>query len=82
MIVAGQMTVFTHVYGSDLGPESGDRTNSLSQLGDRSGHVAQVVRPLADSECDPECQPMWRLRFSDGWECDAFEDELSETVGI
>lgn len=38
-------------------------------------YVATVLRPLSDEECDPECQPMWRLALVDR-EVDAFEDEI------
>lgn len=43
-----------------------------------SGQDVVVVRQLTDEECDPACQPMFRIRASDGWEGSACEDELSE----
>ena len=50
-----------------------------SQLNFRSGQVVEVLRPLTEKEADlPDVGPMFRVRFQDGFECDAFEDELED----
>ena len=37
----------------------------------------EVIRELTDDECDKaEVGKMFRIRFDDGYETDAFEDEL------
>lgn len=41
-----------------------------------SGQTVYVVRKLTNKECDPECQPMYVIRASDGWEGHARLDEL------
>jgi len=44
----------------------------------RDGECCVVVRPLTKDEADLfDVGPMYRIRFSDGVETDAFEDELS-----
>ena len=50
---------------------------SDSELNDRSGEVVVVVGKLHPSEYD-ECEvgPMYRIRFDDGFETDAFVDEI------
>jgi hypothetical protein len=42
----------------------------------RTGQTVVIVRPLTEAEADPEVGPMFRVRFPDGFEGDAFEDEL------
>lgn len=43
----------------------------------KSGDVATIVRPIGDPDVDvSEVGPMWRIRFEDGVELDAFESEL------
>ena len=32
-----------------------------------SGQKVRVLRQLTNKECDPECQPMWRIVAADGW---------------
>lgn len=45
----------------------------------RSGETAVILYPLSEKECDIEdVGPMYRIRFSDGTETDAFEDELTK----
>lgn len=39
-------------------------------------HTAEVVRPLGSDEADEEVGPMFLVRFDDGHEAEAFEDEL------
>ena len=40
------------------------------------GQRCQVIRELGDSERDPEIGRMWHIQFEDGFETDAFEEEL------
>lgn len=45
----------------------------------RSGEVVEILRELTEAEADIEdVGMMYHIRFSDGTETDAFEDELSE----
>lgn len=56
-----------------------DTHGSDSELNVRSGQTVEVLRPLTDKEADLlETGPMYRVRFPDGYERDAFEDELLE----
>lgn len=44
---------------------------------ERDGEVCEVLRPLTNDEADLfDVGMMYRVRFSDGVETDAFEDEL------
>lgn len=44
----------------------------------RDGEKCVVIRPLTEDEADIfDVGSMYRIRFSDGIETDAFEDELS-----
>ena len=44
-----------------------------------NGTDVEVIRPLTETECDIEdVGNMYKVRFSDGYEKDAFEDELEE----
>lgn len=61
------MPVFEHVFGTD---------QQGGQMISHSGQQCEIVRQLSDAECDPECQPMYRIRFSDGFETDAFAEEI------
>lgn len=45
-------------------------------LRERTGQMIEVIRELDDSERDPEAGRMFRVRFPDGHEADAFEDEV------
>ena len=48
-----------------------------SQLNDRTGQIVTVIRPLTRTEADiTDVGPMYKIRFEDGYETDAFEDEL------
>lgn len=43
-----------------------------------NGQVANVIRPLTEDEADIcEVGNMYKIRFADGYETDAFEDELT-----
>lgn len=43
----------------------------------RSGQTVEIVRPITTDEADlDETGPMSRIRFADGFEHDAFADEL------
>lgn len=53
-----------------------------SKLNERSGQVVELVRPLTEKEADlAETGPMYRIRFPDGHETDAFDDELADVPG-
>ena len=44
---------------------------------ERDGEACKVLRPLTDEEADLfDVGMMYRVRFNDGVETDAFEDEL------
>lgn len=48
-----------------------------SELTQYNGSVVEIIRPLTSDECDIEdVGNMYKVRFSDGYERDAFEDEL------
>ena len=54
-----------------------DTHGNDSELNVRSGQEVEVIRELADNECDKaEVGNMFHIRFEDGYETDAFEDEL------
>lgn len=54
-----------------------DTHGNDSELNIRSGEVVQVIRPLTEHEADiDDVGPMFKIRFSDGKETDAFGDEL------
>lgn len=43
-----------------------------------NGQTANVIRPLTSDEADIcETGNMYKIRFADGYETDAFEDELT-----
>ncbi len=43
-----------------------------------NGEKVEVIRPLTDKECDIEdVGNMYKVKFTDGYERDVFEDELS-----
>jgi hypothetical protein len=46
------------------------------KLRERTGQNIEVLRELDDSERDPEVGRMFRVRFPDGYEADAFEEEV------
>jgi hypothetical protein len=47
-----------------------------------SGQRAVIVRQLGTDEVDDEVGPMYRVRFDDGEEFDAFDDELNMTDAL
>lgn len=48
----------------------------------RDGQECVVVRALTEQEADlSETGPMYRVRFCDGFEADAFEDEIAKAEG-
>ena len=50
-----------------------------TSLNCRSGQLVSVIRPLTFKEADiDDVGAMYKIRFSDGYTCDAFEDELTE----
>lgn len=46
-------------------------------LRSRSGQTVTVVRELGDDQRDPEVGRMFLVRFVDGFEAHAFEEELT-----
>ena len=49
-----------------------------SELEKYNGTEVEVIRPLTEKECDiADVGNMYKVRFYDGYERDAFEDELS-----
>jgi hypothetical protein len=54
-----------------------DTHGNDSELNSRSGQSVTILRKLTEDECDiNEVGNMFRIRFDDGYETDAFEDEL------
>ena len=51
---------------------------TLPEYTAHQGQSVIVLRQLASDECDDEQQPMWKVRATDGWEGDAFDDELKD----
>lgn len=48
-----------------------------SKLNDRSGQQVEVIRELTEEEADIfDVGKMFKIRFEDGFETDAFADEL------
>lgn len=57
--------VFFKTYDSDI------------NLQKHSGKMAVIIRPLRENEVDIfEIENMYVIKFSDGFDCHAFEDEL------
>lgn len=50
--------------------------NSHPDYTAHSGQKVRVLRQLTDKECNPECQPMWRVVAADGWIGTACSSEL------
>ena len=49
-----------------------------SELKKYNGTEVEIIRPLTEKECDIEdVGNMYKVRFYDGYERDAFEDELN-----
>jgi hypothetical protein len=44
------------------------------ELAARTGQDVEVLAPVP---VDPETDPLWRVRFADGFEADAFDYELT-----
>lgn len=40
------------------------------------GQPFTVIGRLTQDEADTECLPMWKIRFQDGFEMDAFPEEI------
>lgn len=55
-----------------------DTHGADSDLNERSGQQVEIIRQLTKDEVDDEIGKMFKIRFSDGFEADAFEDELSK----
>lgn len=55
-----------------------DTHGADSQLNCRSESEVEVIRELTKDECDiDEVGKMYHIKFADGFETDAFEDELT-----
>lgn len=49
-----------------------------SELEKYNGTEVEIIRPLTEKECDiADVGNMYKVRFYDGYERDAFEDELN-----
>lgn len=49
-----------------------------SELKKYNGTEVEIIRPLTEKECDiADVGNMYKVRFYDGYERDAFEDELN-----
>lgn len=60
-----------------------DSHNGDSKLNARTGQVVEVLRELTDREADiADVGRMFHVRFADGFETDAFEDELEVHDGV
>lgn len=69
----------TYVHGVGVGCGGSPETCSEPNMLARSGQRCTVVRPLTFEEADLyDTGPMYLLRFEDGEEASAYEDELSE----
>ena len=54
-----------------------DTHGADSELNCRSGQEVEILRELTSDECDiEEVEKMYHVKFADGFETDAFEDEL------
>lgn len=53
-----------------------DSHGADSELNERTGSNCEIIRKLTEEEADPEVGPMFHIKFEDGFETDAFEDEL------
>ena len=54
-------------------------TTTDTELLKYNGTDVKVIRPLTEEECDIEdVGNMYKVKFADGYERDAFEDELEE----
>lgn len=58
-----------------------DTHNGDSQWNERTGQRVEILRELTEAEADiSDVGPMFHIRFEDGVETDAFEDELTELM--
>ncbi len=55
---------------------SGIFVSQYAQYKDRVGQHLMVLRSLTDEERDPEVGCMYRIRFDDGTEIDAWPEEI------
>ena len=54
-----------------------DTHGADSELNCRSGQIVEIIRPLTEKEADiAEVGMMYKIKFADGFQVDAFEDEL------
>lgn len=53
-----------------------DNTKCANEGKERDGQPFEVLRELTDAERDPECGRVWRIRFPDGREIDAWPEEI------
>lgn len=52
-------------------------TTTDNKLSKYNGTDVEIIRPLTEAECDiKDVGNMYKIKFSDGYESDAFEDEL------
>lgn len=51
-----------------------------ADLAYRDNQMVEIIRPLTLDEADAEVGPMFKVRFSDGFTADVFEDELNRTT--
>lgn len=59
-----------------------DAHGADSELNNRSGQRMEVLRRLTSDEVDiNEVGQMFKVRFSDGFETDVFEDEITDPMG-
>lgn len=47
-----------------------------SDHSDRIGQPFSIARRLEEEDADLECLPMWKIRFEDGTEIDAYPEEI------
>jgi hypothetical protein len=56
---------------------SSSETPGYPSFAERSGQLVEVIRELTDIDFE-EVGPMFRIRFADGVETSAFDDELTD----
>jgi hypothetical protein len=54
----------------------------VPELTKRSGQIGFIERKLDETENDPECETLYKVRFPDGFVGDVFESELIELNSI
>ena len=56
-----------------------DSHGADSELNERTGNTATIIRPLTEDEADiSDVGNMYKVRFEDGFETDVFEDEITK----